>query len=173
MWRDAWEDLLCQTQLSATWRISVQRGVWGPRKSHLGVCGCWMPEPGSGPVSAGQSPCSLRGSALPQVRQTALPCPSGGPWEPTSPHLDWLIRLWSACAGSEATPGPCTAGKRSSEGNKQGRPLFRTAPQKRGDMRSRPEGRKEAGQVLGPQEGVALGPAGGGGGHLLACTLGK
>ena len=23
----------------------MQRGVWGPRKSHLGVCGCWMPEP--------------------------------------------------------------------------------------------------------------------------------
>ena len=35
-WRDAREDLLCHTQLSTTWRISVQRGMWGPQKSHLG-----------------------------------------------------------------------------------------------------------------------------------------
>lgn len=67
---------------------------------------------------------------------------------------------------------PCTAGKRSSEGHKQGRALFRTAPQKRGNMRSQPGGRKQVGQVLGPQEGAGLGPAGRGGGRPLACTLG-
>ena len=67
---------------------------------------------------------------------------------------------------------PCTVGKRSSEGHNQGRALFRTAPLKCGDMRSWAEGRKEAGQVLGPQEGVAPGPVGRRGGHLLACILG-
>lgn len=66
---------------------------------------------------------------------------------------------------------PCAAGKRSSEGHKQGRALFRTAPQICGNI-SWPEGRKQVGQVLGPQEGAAPGPVGGRGGRLLACTLG-
>ena len=58
----------------------LQGGVWGPQRSHLGE-GLRVLDARArvGPGSAEQSPCSLRGQALPRVRQTALTLPVQGP----------------------------------------------------------------------------------------------
>lgn len=108
-WRDAWEDLLCQTQLPQPGGSLCSGACGGQGKSHLGSL--WVLDAesqGLGPCLAGQSPCPLRGRALPRARQTALPCPSRGPMgaQPASPHLDWLIRLRSACVGARPPLGP-------------------------------------------------------------------
>lgn len=58
----------------------LQGGVWGPQRNHLGE-GLRVLDARArvGPGSAEQSPCPLRGQALPRVRQTTLTLPVQGP----------------------------------------------------------------------------------------------